>query len=166
MPSQRSKQKKPGRKHNYEPRIINRRATHDYFISDKLECGVQLHGSEVKAVRLGLVSLAEGYVAVENDGRLLLRNVDIGLYPHAGPFAHDPRRPRVLLAHKREINKLRGAATAKGTTIIPLQMYFVRGRIKCEIGLGTGKKQYDKRQDLKKKEADRDMRRALSKHLH
>ena len=155
-----------GRKHNFEPRIENRKARFNYSISDTLECGIQLLGSEVKAVRLGLVSLNEGYAAVDaGKMSLLLRNVEIGVYPHAGPFAHDPRRPRRLLAHKREIERLLGQSSAKGTSIVPLAMYFVRGRIKVEIGVGVGKREFDKRQTIKNREADRELRRAMAKHL-
>ncbi len=152
--------------HNFAPRIVNRRATHDYAISDKLEVGVKLLGSEVKSVRLGHVSLAEGYVAIDPK-RLTLQlfNVDIAHYPQAGPLQHDPKRVRTLLAHKREINSLLGKTTAKGVTLVPMAMYFVDGRIKLEVGLGVGKKHYDKRQDLKKAEADRDIRRAMARQV-
>lgn len=150
--------------HNFEPRILNRRASHDYHISDKLECGIQLLGTEVKSIRHGKVSLAEGYVAVEPRGMTLqLFNIDIAHYPQAGPFQHDPKRTRTLLAHKREINSLYGKTTAKGVTLIPLAMYFVNGMCKVEIGVGIGKKQQDKRQDIRKKEADRDIRRAMTR---
>ena len=152
--------------HNYAPRIVNRRATHDYLISDKLEVGVKLQGSEVKSVRLGHVSLAEGYVAIDPKKLTLqLFNVDIAHYPQAGPLQHDPKRIRTLLAHKREINSLLGKTSAKGVTLVPMAMYFVDGRIKLEIGVGVGKKHYDKRQDLKKAEADREMRRAMARQI-
>jgi len=156
-----AKHKKPV---NLSPRIDNRRAHHDYHLSDKLEVGVALRGSEVKSIRNGQVSLAEGYVAVNpKTEELELLNVDIALYPQAGPNQHEPRRPRRLLAHKREIRSLLGKTTAKGVTVIPLAMYFVRGRVKLEIALGTGKKTHDKRQDMKKAAADRDMRRAMTR---
>lgn len=149
---------------NLSPRIDNRRARHDYHISDKLEVGVALLGSEVKSIRNGQVSLAEGYVAVNpKTEELELLNVDIALYPQAGVNQHEPRRTRKLLAHKREIRSLLGKTTAKGVTIVPLAMYFVRGRVKLEIGVGTGKKQHDKRQDLKKAAADREIRKAMSR---
>ena len=162
--------KKP-QTHNFEPRIANRRAHHDYLITETLECGIQLVGSEVKSVRLGRVQLAEGYAVIEEDRsdptrrpELLLLNVDIGLYPHAaGEQQHAPRRSRRLLAHRRQIDKFAGLAASKGTTLVPLAMYFVRGRIKLEIGVGTGKKQFDKRQDLKKKQSDRDIQRAMTR---
>lgn len=152
--------------HSFAPRIVNRKAHHDYHIGDTLECGVSLLGSEVKSVRLGRVSLAEGYVSVdERAGRLTLHNVDIALYPHAGEHQHAPKRPRTLLAHKREIAKLAGQVSTKGATLVPMAMYFVRGRIKLEVGVGTGKKQFDKRQDLKKKQSDRDIQRAMTRKI-
>lgn len=156
--------KRPKKKTDYEPRIVNRRATHDYHISDKLECGIKLMGSEVKAIRNGTISLAEAYVRVEDKTmELTLVGADIGLYPQAGVNQHAPRRPRRLLAHKKEISALWGKASAAGATIVPLAVYFKQGMIKIEIGVGVGKKQHDKRQDLKKKQADRDIRRAMTK---
>ena len=153
-------------KHNYAPRIFNRRATFDYHISDKLECGIKLLGTEVKAVRLGLVSLAEGYVAIDpKTEQLQLLNVDIAHYPQAGPIQHEPKRIRPLLAHKREIRSLFGKTTAKGVTLVPMAMYFVRGMAKLEVGVGTGKKQQDKRQDIRKAEADREIRRAMTRKI-
>ncbi len=151
--------------HNYEPRIVNRRARHDYHIGETLECGIQLMGSEVKSVRMGRVSLAEGYAAIDGDPpQLTLLNVDIAAYPHASDsHQHAPKRPRKLLAHRRQIAKFAGLSSTKGVTIVPMAMYFVRGRVKLEIGLGTGKKQYDKRQDLKKQQSDRDIRRAMTR---
>ena len=164
--------------HTFEPRIENRRAFRDYHIDDKLECGIQLTGSEVKSVRMGQVSLAEGYAAVEipplqlgkkQTGsaapQLMLYNVEISPYPYAGAYQHVPKRPRKLLAHKRQINQLLGRTSSKGTTLVPLAMYFVRGMIKLEIGVAQGKKDHDKRQDIKKREADREIRRAMSKKL-
>lgn len=151
---------------NLSPRIVNRRASHDYHLSDRLEVGLSLRGSEVKSIRHGQVSLAEGYVSVDpRTERLMLFNVDIALYPQAGEHQHEPRRPRVLLAHRREIRSLLGKTMARGVTIVPLAIYFVRGRAKLEIAIGTGKKQHDKRQDLKKREAERDMRRAMSRRV-
>ena len=148
------------------PRIVNRKAHHDYHILEKLECGVALVGSEVKSVRNGQVSLAEGYARVEpRDENLYLYNVDIAAYPHAGVQTHEPKRVRRLLAHRREINKLMGMSTAKGKglTIIPLAMYFVRGFVKVEIGLAQGKNAFDKRQDIKTREAKRDIQRGMTR---
>lgn len=149
----------------HEPRIDNRKARHQYHIHEKLEVGVQLQGSEVKSVRSGQVSLAEGFARVEpKTEELWLHGVHIAPYPQAGGAnGHDPLRPRKLLAHKREIRKLLGTTSSKGTTLIPLAMYFVRGRVKLEIGVCTGKKQHDKREDVKSREADREMRRAMTR---
>jgi len=149
---------------NLSPRIVNRRATHDYHISEKLETGIVLRGSEVKSIRQGKVSLAEGYAMVEpKTGELQLLNVDIAPYPQAGDDQHEPKRPRRLLAHKRQIDQLAGQTTAKGVTLVPLAMYFVRGKVKVEIGVGTGKKTHDKREDMKRKSADREIRRAMTR---
>ena len=149
---------------NRSPRIVNRRAHHDYLISDKLEVGVVLRGSEVKSVRNGQVSLAEGFAKVERSGELWLLNVDIAHYPQAGlADQHEPKRPRKLLAHRREILKLEGQTSSKGSTLIPLAMYFVRGKVKLEIGVASGKKHHDKRQDIRKREAEREIRRGMTR---
>ncbi|MEM9883515.1 MAG: SsrA-binding protein SmpB [Planctomycetota bacterium] len=153
-------------KTNFSPRIVNRRATYDYAIGDRLEVGIRLRGTEVKSVRHGNVSLAEGYVAVDPRKMVLeLHNVDIAHYPQAGPIQHETKRVRTLLAHKREIRSLFGKTTAKGVTLVPLAMYFKSGMAKLEIGVGTGKRQADKRQDLRKKEADREIRRAMARQV-
>ncbi|MEM1107261.1 MAG: SsrA-binding protein SmpB [Planctomycetota bacterium] len=157
-----AKRKKPPR--NFEPRILNRRAKHDYDISDKLEVGIKLLGTEVKSIRHGHASIAEGYVAVNIDAmHLQLYNVDIAHYPQAGPFQHDPKRVRTLLAHKREIKQLYGKTTAKGVTIIPLALYFKNGMAKLEIGVGVGRKQADKRQDIRKRDAENEIRKAMAR---
>lgn len=149
---------------NLSPRIVNRRALHDYHITEKLETGIVLTGSEVKSIRNAQVSLAEGYARVDPATmELYLHNVDIALYPHAGVNQHAPKAPRKLLAHRREIEKLLGATTAKGTTLVPLAMYFKNGRVKVEIGVGVGKRAYDKRQDIRKKTADREIRRGMTR---
>lgn len=153
-------------KTDQSPRIANRKAHHDYHILEKLECGIALQGSEVKSVRNGQVSLAEGYARVEpRDENLYLYNVDIASYPHAGVQTHEPKRVRRLLAHRREIDKLMGMSTTKGKglTIIPLAMYFVRGFVKVEIGLAQGKDSFDKRQDIKTREAKRDIQRGMTR---
>jgi SsrA-binding protein len=146
-----------------EPVIQNRKAHHLYTITDTLECGIKLKGTEVKSVRNGQVSLAEGYVkASEQPLSMELHAVHIAEYPPASPARqHAPTRTRILLAHRREIRKWAIAARSKGHTIVPLKMYFVNGRAKLLVGLGTGKKQRDKRQDLKEREARRDMDRAM-----
>lgn len=143
-------------------RIVNRRATHDYFIDAKLECGIALVGSEVKSLRLGLAQLQEAYITIDK-GRLVLHGCHIDPYKQAAiVYNHEPRRQRQLLAHKREIRKLESALDAKGTTIVPLAIYFKDGRAKVEIGVGKGKQQFDKRQSIKKRESDRELRRVQS----
>lgn len=156
-----SKRKKP---ENLSPRIANRRAFHDYTITDKLECGIQLLGSEVKSVRHGNVSLQEGYATVDAERNALwLKQVDIAPYPQAGVDAHAPKRDRKLLAHKHEIQRLVGTTAGKGVTLVPLAMYFKHGVVKVEIGVARGKQAPDKRRDIKKKEMDREMQRAMTR---
>ncbi len=148
----------------HEPRIANRRAHHDYHVHESLEVGLVLLGSEVKSIRAGQVSLGEGFARVEPaTGEMFLYNVDISPYAQAGPLGHEPKRPRKLLAHKRQIAKLLTATGAKGFTLIPLAMYFVRGKVKLEIGVCSGKRQSDKREDMKKKDADRSIRQAMTR---
>lgn len=144
------------------PTIENRRARHDYTILDTLECGIVLSGSEVKSVRHGQVSLAEGYVrAHDNPPALLLHNIDIGVYRPAGVLGHASKRARTLLARKREILKFFRAAQGKGMTLVPLKMYFNRGWAKVLIGLAQGKGQSDKRDSIAEREMKRDMDRAM-----
>lgn len=144
------------------PTVENRRARHDYFIGDTLEVGIRLVGTEVKAVREGNVSLKEGYVSVEQ-GELTLHNVTIGEYPPAGAVQHAMARRRRLLAHKREIKRLARQVDQKGVTLIPLKLYFQGSWAKLLIGLGTGKASHDKRQSIKERDIDRDIRRAMSR---
>ena len=148
---------------NSGPRISNRRALHDYFISAKLECGVALVGSEVKSLRDGKAQLQDSYARIEN-GELYLHGAHIDPYEKAAlAYNHDPRRPRKLLAHRREIKKLVGETSVKGTTLITLAIYFKGGRAKVEIGVARGKQQHDKRDTIRKKEMDRELRRAMSR---
>ncbi len=142
-----------------EPLIKNRRARHDYLITETLECGIRLTGTEVKSLRNGQASLQEGYVRAElSPPTLTLHSVHIAEYPNAAPrFQHEPTRVRQLLAHKREIRKFARAATAKGVTIVPLEIHWRNGRAKLLVGLGTGKRSYDKRQALKAKAHKRDI---------
>ena len=151
---------------NLSPRIANRKAFHDYHISEKLEVGIVLMGSEVKSVRNSQVSLAEGFARVEPQTmELTLYNVNIAHYRQAGINQHDPIRPRKLLAHKRQIAKLHDLACSKGVTLVPLAMYFCRGMVKVEIGVGTGKKSHDKRQDLKRRDANKEIRKGLTRRI-
>ena len=142
------------------PRIENRKAYHDYFVESKLECGIELLGTEVKSLRMGLAQITEGFVEIK--GRhLMLQNCNIDPYKLAASvYNHDPKRPRKLLAHRREIVKLQSETDQSGMTIVPLAIYFKDGRAKVEIGVVRGKKAFDKRATIKKKEADRELRRA------
>ena len=146
-----------------EPTIENRQARHDYAIGDTLECGIELRGTEVKSVRAGKVSLAEGYVSARAEPpELVLHSVHIAEYPPAGKAVqHDPVRPRRLLAHRREIRKLAEQVKLKGFTIVPLKIYFKGGRAKLLVGLGTGRKAVDKRQAIAAREMKRDIDRAM-----
>jgi SsrA-binding protein len=152
---------------NFTPRIVNRRARHDYEITEKLEVGLQLTGSEVKQIRNGRLTLSEAFGWVDpKTEELWLINADIPPYPQAGPRNHEPRRARKLLAHRREIARLLGKTNEKGTTLVPLAVYFnSHGIAKLELGVGKGKRKVDKRQDLKKKEHEREMRRAMSRKM-
>jgi len=151
---------KKNRTDNLSPRILNRRAMHDYFISAKIECGLALLGSEVKSLRLGRCQLNESYARVES-GQLVLHGCHIDPYEKAA-VNHEPLRERKLLAHRSEIRRLEGATAERGTTLIPLAIYWKDGRAKIEIGVGHGKQQHDKRQSIKKKEQDREVRRAMT----
>jgi SsrA-binding protein len=139
---------------------VNRRAFHDYFIDERHEAGLVLTGTEVKSLRAGRANLGDGYVRI--DGReAWLENVHISAYAQGGYVNHDPRRPRKLLLHAKEIASLLGKVKQRGYTLIPLRMYFSRNHAKVEIGLGRGKRQYDKRQALAEADARREMERAI-----
>lgn len=148
---------------NQSPRINNRRALHDYFIVSKLECGIALMGSEVKSLRAGKCQLNESYARVES-GRLVLHGCHIDPYKEAGKYNHEPMRERFLLAHKREIRKLQQELEQRGTTLIPLAIYFKDGLAKVELAVGKGKQQYDKRATIREKEQKRGLQRAMMKH--
>lgn len=152
------------KKDNAGDRVIeNRKARFDYFVTDTLECGIVLMGSEVKSIRAGLVSLAEGYVrAQEHPPALYLHSINIGEYANA-TAGHKPVRTRKLLAHKKEILKFLRQVDQKGMTIVPLKMYFKNGFAKVLIGLGKGKGKADKRTSIAEREHKRDMSRAMSK---
>lgn len=148
----------------HEPTIENRKARHDFFIEDTLECGLKLTGSEIKSVRTGQVSLGEGYVRASlTPVSLILHGVHIAEYPNASEARqHKPTRERILLANKREIKKLVQQTLQKGYTLVPLKVYFVRGRAKLLIGVAKGKQKGDKRQSIATREHKRDMDRAMS----
>jgi len=140
----------------------NRRARFDYHILDTFEAGMVLTGAEIKSMRLGEMSISEAYVRPQR-GELFLLNAHIQPYSHSGDKEYDPRRPRKLLMHRREIDRLVRELETKGTTIVPLEIHLSKGRAKLQIGLGKGKAAPDKRQDIKKRETDREIARAMSK---
>ncbi len=149
-------------KDNAAPRIQNRRALHEYFIDAKLECGIALVGSEVKSLRAGKAQLQDAFGKIIN-GELFLVGAHIDPYEKAAlTYNHEPRRDRKLLLHKRELKKLEGETGDRGTTLVPLSIYFVNGRAKVEIGVARGKQQHDKRASIKKKEMDREIRKAMT----
>jgi SsrA-binding protein len=143
---------------------VNRRALHNYEILEKLEAGLALHGSEVKAIREGRINFLDSYVRVDQ-GEAYLWNLHIGNYRPAVHFAHEATRKRKLLLHKSEIRRLGSKAIEKGLTIIPLRMYFRQHRVKLEIALARGKREYDKREAIRKKEERRVMADAMKAKL-
>ena len=136
----------------------NKKARHDYFIDEVYECGIELKGTEVKSIRQGRINLKEGYASVDNS-EVFLKQVHISPYDQGNRFNVDPLRTRKLLLHKAEIRKLIGATTIKGYSLVPMSVYLKNGRVKLELGLGKGKRLYDKRQDLAKKDAMRRIER-------
>ena len=145
-----------------QPITRNRRAFHEYEVLDTLECGIVLTGTEVKSLRERSCSLEDAYAKIE-DGEVWLIGSDIPEYSMANRLNHKPKRKRKLLMHRREIGKFAGKASQRGFTLVPLRMYFKNGKAKVEIAVARGKQQHDKRQDLKKAEAARDIRRAMMK---
>lgn len=141
----------------------NRKARYDYHVLDTVEAGIELRGTEVKAVRDGQINLAGGYAAIR-DGQIVLHSVNIAPYKFGNQFNHDPLRPRRLLLHRKEIEHLSGHLTRRGFTLVPLSCYFNRrGRIKVELGLCRGKQDPDKRETLRRKISDDEARRAMSR---
>ena len=136
----------------------NKKARHDYFIDEVYECGIELKGTEVKSIRQGRINLKEGYASVDNS-EVFLKQVHISPYDQGNRFNVDPLRTRKLLLHKAEIRKLIGVTTIKGYSLVPMSVYLKNGRVKLELGLAKGKKLYDKRQDLAKKDAMRRIER-------
>ncbi len=147
---------------NDEPETIarNKRARHDYEILDTWETGIVLTGTEVKALREGKANLTDSFGVIK-DGEIFLLNLHIGAYGQGNMFNHEPTRTRKLLMHRREIRRLIGAVERQGLTMVPLDLYFLRGRVKARLALVRGKQQHDKREDLKKKDAEREIARAL-----
>jgi len=137
----------------------NKKAYHDFFIEETYECGIALMGTEVKSLREGRANLKDSYAIVKNEEVFLL-GFHISPYSHGNIMNHDPERTRKLLMHKREIKRLFGLLTQKGYTLVPTKLYFKEGRVKVELGLAKGKKNYDVRETVKEKEAQREIQRA------
>jgi len=138
----------------------NRRARHDYQILDTWEAGIVLTGSEVKSLRNGKANISDAYGIVK-EGEVYLLNLHVSPYEKASYFNHEPTRTRKLLLHRREIRRMIGAVERQGLTLVPLELYFKRGIVKVALGLGRGKKLYDKRADEKRRDDERDMQRAV-----
>lgn len=139
----------------------NRKARHDFFIEDSLEAGLALTGTEVKSLRAHRVNLRDSYARIRRNGEAFLLGVHIAPYAPAGPFGHQEMRPRKLLMHRREIDRLWGQVRDRGYSIVPLKIYFKRGLAKVELALAKGKRAYDKRAAIARKETRREIERAL-----
>jgi SsrA-binding protein len=144
----------------FELVVDNKKARHDFFIEETFEAGLALLGTEVKSLRAHRANLRDSYIRIKN-GEASLQGIHIGAYAPAGQFSHPETRPRKLLLHRREIDRLWGRVREQGYSIVPLKLYFKRGRAKVEIGLARGKKMYDKRETIALKSARRDIERAM-----
>ena len=142
----------------------NKKAWHDYFVEEKYEAGIELAGTEVKSIRQGQINLKDSYCTFK-DGELFVRGMHISPYEKGNIFNKDPIRPRKLLMHKREILKLYGTLKQEGLTLVPLSLYFKNSRVKVELGLCKGKKLYDKRDDIAKRDAKRTIDRAMKERI-
>lgn len=138
----------------------NKKAFHDYFVLESYEAGIELFGTEVKSVRQGKLNLKDAYCSIDG-GELFVNGMHISPYDHGNIFNRDPMRKRRLLMHKKEINKLFGEVQQQGMALIPLSAYFKKGRLKIQVGLCKGKKLYDKRESIARRDADREARREL-----
>lgn len=141
--------------------IVNRKARHDYHILETCQAGLVLHGTEVKALREGRANLRDSYALIDN-GEAWMVDCHIGEYSHSGYAGHVPKRPRKLLLHKREIARLFGKVQEKGLTMVPMKIYFVKGKAKVDIAVARGKQIHDKRETIKQRDLDRDMRREMA----
>lgn len=150
------------KEHGRKVIVSNRRARHDFAIVDVFEAGIALLGTEVKSLRAGRASLADAFATVD-DGEVYLRGLHIPEYTEGSWTNHEPRRTRKLLLHRQEIERLIGKTRESGLSLVPLAMYFSDGKVKVEIALARGKKTYDKRQDLAKRDADREVAKALGR---
>ena len=146
-----------------KPMAQNRKAFHDYFVEERIECGMELHGTEVKSMRQGRMNLKESF-AIVKDGEVLVCGMHISPYEQGNIYNRDPMRPKKLLLHKSEIRKLDGLVARQGYTLVPLEIYLKDGRMKVQLGLCKGKAEHDKRDSIAKRDADRDIRRALREH--
>ena len=138
----------------------NRKAFHDYFILERYEAGIELFGTEVKSIRAGTLNLKDSYCTIKN-GEIFVRGMHISPYEQGNIFNRDPMRPKKLLMHKQEIRKLDSLVARQGYTLIPLEVYLKEGRMKLQLGLCKGKAEHDKRDSIAKRDADRDIRRAI-----
>lgn len=143
-----------------KPVAQNRKATHDYFVEERLECGIALFGTEVKSMRLGKVNLKESWAQIRK-GEVWVEGMHISPYEQGNIFNRDPLRPKKLLLHKSEIRKLEGAVARQGYTLVPLSVYLKEGRMKMELGVCKGKQLHDKRDAMAKRDSDREIQRAL-----
>ena len=141
----------------------NRKARHDYFILESYEAGIELTGTEVKSIRDGGLNLKDSWISIDN-GELFIKQMHISPYEKGNIFNRDPMRPKKLLMHKSEIRKLDGLVSRQGYTLVPLEIYLKDGRMKLQLGLCRGKAEHDKRDTIAKRDADRDIRRALREH--
>lgn len=147
--------------HGEKAVVTNRKAYHDYHIEEKFEAGIVLKGTEVKSLREGRANLQDSYATVEH-GEIILHHCHVSPYSHGNITNHNPLRPRKLLLHRKQINKLLGQTQQKGLTLVPLRIYFTpRGHAKVELALARGKKQYDRRESIKEREAGREVERAM-----
>jgi SsrA-binding protein len=144
--------------------VSNAKARRDYHILETVEAGIVLHGTEVKSLRSGRAQIADAFARIENEEAFLF-NAHIDEYAQGNRFNHQPKAPRKLLLHRKEIERLAGFAEAKGHALVPLSMYWNKGRVKVMLAVGRGKQDFDKRDDLKKREADRELKRATMKTL-
>ena len=142
---------------------VNRKARHDYFIEDEYEAGLVLKGTEVKSLRLGKANLKDSYARIQ-DGEVFVHQMHIGPYPFAYYNNHDPLRPRKLLLHKQEIKRLYGKVNEKGHSLIPLKLYFKKGKAKLTLALAKGKRKYDKREAIKRRDEQRDLDREMKRY--
>ena len=141
----------------------NRKARHDYFLENSIECGIVLQGTEIKAMRCHSVNISDSYVIIRN-GEAYILNMDIAPYDKGNIYNHDPKRTRKLLLHKNEILKLKSKIEAKGYTLIPTKVYLSAGKAKIEVALAKGKKDYDKRETVKERDSKRDIEKALKQY--